>query len=87
MKAPNGWTDDGKLLRKEFVLSGFTEAVKLIDAIAPLAESMDHHPDVHLTRYKRLEIILTTHDAGGKVTEKDYKLAEKIEALPKKAAA
>lgn len=81
---PPGWrlSDDGKSLRREYALRGFSEAVVLIADIAQRAEAADHHPDLHLTRYRHLEIVLTTHDAGG-VTAKDYALAAEIEELPK----
>ena len=55
----------------------FLAAVRLIGNIARLAERMDHHPDLHLTRYRRLKIVLTTHSAGG-VTPRDFALANKI---------
>ncbi len=82
MSLPAGWTGDALSIRRAYELKGFTAAVALIGKIAILAEEADHHPDLHLTRYRRLEIVLTTHDAG-KVTQKDYDLAAKIEALPK----
>lgn len=81
---PAGWTRDGNFLRRTYRLSGFAAAVALIDAIAVLAERANHHPDLHLTGYSRLEVALTTHDAGG-VTEKDFALAAAIEGLPKDA--
>ena len=52
-------------------------AVRLINKIARMAEKMDHHPDLHLTHYKRLKIVLTTHEKGG-VTGRDVRLATKI---------
>ncbi|MBI3566101.1 MAG: 4a-hydroxytetrahydrobiopterin dehydratase [Elusimicrobia bacterium] len=81
---PDGWSlgADGKSIRRVYELTGFAAAVALVNAIAARAEAADHHPDLHLTRYRRLEVALTTHDAGG-VTEKDYRLAAEIEALPK----
>lgn len=79
---PPGWTDDGKALRRTYELSGFAAAVALVNAVAARAEAADHHPDLHLTGYRRLEVVLTTHSAG-RVTEKDYRLAAEIEALPK----
>ena len=79
--APPGWSDDGRVLRRRYELAGFSAAVARINEIAALAEAADHHPDLHLTGYRRLEVALTTHDAGGRVTAKDYALAAKIEAL------
>ncbi len=84
MSAPAGWTDDGKTLRRVYETAGFNAAVGLMGKIALLAEEADHHPDLHLTGYRRLEVVLTTHDAGDSVTAKDYALAAKIEALPKR---
>jgi 4a-hydroxytetrahydrobiopterin dehydratase len=83
MNAPKGWTDDGKELRRVYETAGFGAAVAIIGKIAILAQESDHHPDLHLTGYRRLEVVLSTHDAGDRVTDKDYSLAEKIEALPK----
>ena len=60
----------------------FAAAVAFINRIAKVAEKENHHPDLHLTGYRRLRIVLTTHSAGG-LTGKDHALAEKISALPK----
>ena len=76
----SGWRRDGDVIAKEFVLGGFTEAAQFIGRIAPIADAMDHHPDLQLYRYKRIKIMLTTHDAGG-ITQKDFDLASKIDAL------
>jgi 4a-hydroxytetrahydrobiopterin dehydratase len=56
--------------------------VMAANAIAFLAEAANHHPDLGV-HYGRLDIRLTTHDAGG-VTEQDYRLAVKIDALLRK---
>ena len=79
-----GWTlaEGGKALRRELSMDGFASAAELLSRVAKEADAMDHHPDVHLTGYRRLAFELSTHSAGG-VTEKDFALARKIEALPK----
>ena len=71
---------DGKMIRKTVVCKDFLDAVGLIDRIAPVAEAEDHHPDLHLTRYKRLTIELSTHSIGG-LSENDFILAAKIDQL------
>jgi 4a-hydroxytetrahydrobiopterin dehydratase len=76
----NGWKHIRNVLSKEFTLSSFTGAAKFITKIAPIANRMDHHPDIQLHRYKRVRVMLTTHDAGG-ITQKDFGLAAKIDAL------
>jgi 4a-hydroxytetrahydrobiopterin dehydratase len=76
----NGWKHGRNVLTKEFTLGSFTGAAKFIAKIAPIANRMDHHPDLQLHRYKRVKIMLTTHDAGG-ITQKDFDLAAKIDKL------
>ena len=75
-----GWQLDGNAIAKEFTLGGFTEATQFIAKLAVPANAMDHHPDVLLHRYKRVKIMLTTHSAGG-LTQNDFDLAAKIDAL------
>ena len=86
MTLPTGWTESGGALRRRYALAGFSEAVALVNAIAAEAEKADHHPDLHLTGYRRLEVVLSTHDAGDTVTEKDRALAAVIERLPRRDA-
>ncbi len=66
-----------KSIWTEYTCQDFMAAVRMIRRIASLAEKADHHPDMHLTKYKKLKVVLTTHDAGG-VTIKDFKLAGDI---------
>ncbi|MBI4549604.1 MAG: 4a-hydroxytetrahydrobiopterin dehydratase [Candidatus Omnitrophica bacterium] len=73
---------DAKSIYAEYRLKDFMEGVRLIGRIAEIAESEDHHPDVHLTGYRRLRIELATHSIGG-LSENDFILAAKIDALPK----
>ena len=75
-----GWQREGNAITREFVLAGFTEATEFIAKLAGPANAMDHHPDVQLYRYKRVKILLTTHSAGG-LTQNDFDLAAKIDAL------
>lgn len=75
-----GWQREGDAITKEFVLAGFTEAAAFINRIAPVANAMDHHPDLQLYRYKRVKVLLTTHSDGG-LTKKDFALAAKIDGL------
>jgi len=78
----SGWelAADGKAIRKTVVCKDFLEAVALIHKIAPIAQAEDHHPDLHLTRYKRVTIELSTHAIGG-LSENDFILAAKIDRL------
>ncbi len=76
----NGWEHKQDYLQKTFSFSTFRDAVASIVRLSYEAEDMNHHPEL-LNVYNRVEIRLTTHDAGGKVTEKDVKLANRIEDL------
>jgi 4a-hydroxytetrahydrobiopterin dehydratase len=80
LSALKGWQREGDAITKEFVCAGFTEATEFIAKIAAPANAMDHHPDVQLYRYKRVKILLTTHSASG-LTQNDFDLAAKIDAL------
>ena len=72
------WNEDK--LKKSFQFSDFKEAMGFILRISYEAEAADHHPDI-FNCYSRVEIGLNTHDAGGKVTEKDIDLARAIEKI------
>ena len=73
---------DGKTIRREWQMKDFPAAVDLIIGIRDLAEAMDHHPDLHLTGYRRLAAELSTHSIEG-LSENDFVLAAQIEGLPK----
>lgn len=74
------WQKDNNLLVKDFTFSGFSEAAQFINEIAVEADKMQHHPDVLLHGYNQLHVSMMTHDKG-RITEKDYQLAEKIDEL------
>jgi 4a-hydroxytetrahydrobiopterin dehydratase len=73
--ALDGWTemDDRDAIQKTFQFTNFNEAFGFMTRAALMAEKMDHHPE-WFNVYNRVEVTLTTHDAGG-VTKKDTKLA------------
>lgn len=82
LKGLPGWkySTRAKALVAEFEMKDFLSAVRFIDQIAGVAARMDHHPDLHLTRYRRLKIVLSSHMAGD-VTEKDFTLAGRIQKI------
>ena len=73
------WGIDKQKLYKHFVFSNFIEAWAFMSQVALLAEAMNHHPEWSNV-YNRVEIYLTTHDAGG-ISERDFELAKKIDQL------
>ena len=72
------WEIKEKFLEKEFTFSGFTEAINFINKILPLAEEINHHPNILIHSYKKVKIMLFTHSEN-KITDKDYTLAGKID--------
>ena len=66
-------------IRRTFTFDNFVEAFGFMSRVALLAEKADHHPEWSNV-WNRVEILLTTHDAGG-LSERDIELAEAIEAL------
>ena len=75
-------TADKKSIQAQYEMKNFVAAVELIRQIAEVAEAENHHPDIHLTGYRKLRVDLSTHAAGG-LTENDFILAAKISRLPK----
>lgn len=75
-----GWTYEGNALVKTFTFGSFREAIGFIVRLAFEAEQRDHHPNL-TNVYNRVEIALTTHDAGDRVTQKDVDLAQAIEQI------
>ncbi|TWU03815.1 4a-hydroxytetrahydrobiopterin dehydratase [Neorhodopirellula pilleata] len=77
-----GWELDGesKMIAKKVNGRTFMGVIESINRIAELAESEQHHPDLHLTGYRHLTIQLTTHAIGG-LSENDFILAAKIDEI------
>ena len=80
LKDLKGWGWNEEKLKKSFQFSDFKEAMGFIMRISYEAEAADHHPEI-FNCYSRVEIGLNTHDAGGKVTQKDIDLARAIEKI------
>ncbi len=74
------WTEADNKLYKKFQFKNFVEAFAFMTSVALEAEKMNHHP-LWTNVYNTVEIWLSTHDAGNTVTEKDHKLAKRIDAL------
>lgn len=76
----NNWIAEDDKLKKNFKFKNFREAVGFITRIAFEAEELNHHPDL-FNSYNKVSISLSTHDAGGKITQKDIGLAKKIDEI------
>jgi 4a-hydroxytetrahydrobiopterin dehydratase len=74
------WKETNNSLKRDFVFNDFIEAFAFMTKVALIAEKMGHHP-LWTNVYNKVEITLSTHDAGDIVTEKDRKLAAEIDKL------
>ena len=74
------WKEENNKLRKTFEFKDFTAAFGFMTRVALVAEKMDHHPTWTNT-WNRVEIELSTHDAGNIVTDLDRKLSAAIDKL------
>jgi 4a-hydroxytetrahydrobiopterin dehydratase len=74
------WEEKNNSLYRKFQFKNFSEAFAFMTRVALEAEKMDHHPS-WTNVYNTVEITLNTHSEGNIVTEKDRKLAKKIDAL------
>jgi len=76
----SGWDHSDDALRRRFELPDFRQAVAFMVRLAFEAEQRNHHPEM-TNVYNRVDVALTTHDAGNRVTQKDVDLAKAIDAL------
>jgi len=76
------WIEKNDKLQRKFEFKDFTQALAFINRLATICESMKHHPEINWV-YNKIELTLSTHDAGNKITELDYQLANKIDEIPK----
>ncbi len=73
-----------KEIHRSYEFKDFAEAKRFVDKVAKIAEEVNHHPRIEWD-YNRVDLILTTHDAGG-VTEKDEQLAVAADDLVEQTA-
>ena len=75
------WTydADARGIRRNLRFADFAEAFGFMTRVAILAEKADHHPE-WFNVYNRVEILLTTHDAGG-LSQRDVDLATAIDSI------
>ncbi len=80
LKGLPGWALKDNAIHKAYKFEHFQEAFSFLTRVAFAAEEAGHHPEIRNV-YNRVELTLTTHDAGDKVTQKDLDLAGRIEAF------
>ena len=83
LAAVPGWktSADAKCIRREWRVKDFGTALDFFQRVGQVAETENHHPDLHLTGYRNMAIEISTHAIGG-LSENDFILAAKIDKLP-----
>jgi 4a-hydroxytetrahydrobiopterin dehydratase len=76
----DGWERQGEAITKTYTLKGFKSAMAFADRVAETATAADHHPDIHIERYKTVRLVLTTHITKG-ISQADIDLAKAIDAI------
>ncbi|HEX8053755.1 MAG TPA: 4a-hydroxytetrahydrobiopterin dehydratase [Thermoleophilaceae bacterium] len=75
----DGWKRDGGAIERAFKFEDFRGSVDFINRIAPVADGMNHHPDLAVS-WNTVTVTLSTHSENG-VTENDFQLAAEIDEL------
>ena len=74
------WIEENNSLKRSFQFKDIVEAFSFMTRVAIIAEKMDHHPEWRNV-YNKVEIVLSTHDEGNIITDKDRNMAAAIDRL------
>ena len=74
-----GWEREGESIKKEFKLEDYKGSVDFVNRLTPVAEEMNHHPDLEIS-WNTVKVSISTHSEGG-LTENDFELAGKVDTL------
>ena len=77
----SAWAQSQNSLTRDWKFKNFKQALAFVNSVAALAEELKHHPDINFG-WGYVKLTITTHDAGNKLTDKDFKLALQIDGLP-----
>lgn len=76
----NNWERDGDSLVKSYKFDSYLAGLAFASGVGVIAEGLNHHPDISIG-WRSVSLLFTTHDAGSKLTEKDFAAAAAIDAL------
>ena len=79
-ETPPGWANDGQALEKVFERRDFDGAMAFVNAVAAVANGLNHHPDITLS-WNEVTIRTWSHDVNA-ITERDVALARAVDAIP-----
>ncbi len=70
----------GEAIVREWRFEDFGRAIAFVNRVADVAESVGHHPDIHVHDWNRVRLTLSTHSTGG-LTQADFDMAARIDKL------
>ncbi len=73
------WSRSGEAITRDFRCGDFAGSVEFVNRLTPVAEEMDHHPDLAIS-WNTVTVTLSTHSEGG-LTAADFELARRIDDL------
>jgi 4a-hydroxytetrahydrobiopterin dehydratase len=74
------WQREGNAITRTFTFKGFKGAMAFANRVAEAANAANHHPDIHIERYRLVRVVLTTHATHG-ISDADVELAGRIDGL------
>lgn len=75
-----GWSAEGGVIARTYSFGKHLPAAAMVMHVAAIQEELNHHSDMTLG-YNKLSVSVNTHSAGGRITELDFTLARRIEAV------
>jgi len=78
--AAGAWRRDGNTITRTFTFKGFKSAMSFVNRIAEAANETNHHPDIHIEKYRTVRVVLTTHVTSS-ISDADVDLARRIDEL------
>ena len=79
------WRREANAITRTYTFKGFKRAIAFVNQVAAAANDANHHPDIHVERYRTVRIVLTTHATGG-ISDADIDLARRIDELETSSA-
>ncbi len=76
----NAWSREGDILVKTFKFDSYLAGLAFASAVGVIAEGLNHHPDMRIG-WRNVTVSFSTHEAGNKLSAKDFAAAEAIDAV------
>ena len=74
------WENEDHILKHKFHFKDYFETIKFINEVADIANIQNHHPTM-IVDFDRVQVLITTHEIGNMLTQKDFDLAKAIEIV------